>query len=719
VSNKLDETSIGSEGYKISLLSATPGKIIPVANDFYQAIKKQTGREPVCFIQLFGKYDLCAIYRSNDFMGGPSKAGTIDNIRGGNQIFAFPWFSASTKRLRMTSGTRKKIWGLLFFRINESLAKQFGISIEEVLVEYWTGTKSQKVSLDILGTTGWAEVVFVVKGERFADVIEALTSIGKQAVGVVEGDKTTEHLFSAKTFSLIGFDFDLIAEETFSNLEQTFDEPIENGGSVFPRFNITCAPGDMHDVFNEAEAKLGSGYCAYGSTDLMFDADKCKSWGQFIRRVMEVRKKMQGKLYSTSVQIYNKPQEGDIPKDHTKLVKRKGLNVDEARLNLFQDWGSDFENKLLNLYFGISNLMQDPLIGDCFSDLKPVLDDELPRYLSEKSDDLQAYSNFIGRFIEAIAYGATERIHGAFQSLEYPQSLFSPTRGGIQRILEASGIVVKKVFERVGLKWNGFMIAGFQDLGFSSHHQIVNLPSDFLFRPEEWWGLFHEIGHAAFYDPKFTDLLENKDIAEVVDNVVLDKKDRKRVYKASQLVFEIGADSFDLYFCHRSDFNTYLTNIWPYILERGFKTSHFVRYFFMYQYWKYLLEGGETVFPKRINVDADVVMFKDMLKSSGLKCPEERKFEYAAAQGYRDYYRVIETLHASYSRKAQKDQADQVAADTNYEDMVATVLQGIVVPDVIWEPDQFILALNKAKDRMNFSSRMAAILSLWHTARME
>ncbi|MHC4145182.1 MAG: hypothetical protein ACYSUD_10430, partial [Planctomycetota bacterium] len=117
MSNKLDETSIGSEGYKISLLSATPGKIIPVANDFYQAIKKQTGREPVCFIQLFGKYDLCAIYRSNDFMGGPSKAGTIDNIRGGNQIFAFPWFSASTKRLRMTSGTRKKIWGLLFFRI--------------------------------------------------------------------------------------------------------------------------------------------------------------------------------------------------------------------------------------------------------------------------------------------------------------------------------------------------------------------------------------------------------------------------------------------------------------------------------------------------------------------------------------------------------------------------------------------------------------------------
>lgn len=707
--------SIGREGYKISFISTTPGKIVQVANDFSEAIVKYSGADPVCFLQLFGKYDLCAIYRTKDYLSGPSKAGSIDNIRGGNQILAFPWLSQKDKQPFANKGSSKKIWGLLFFRTNELLANKYGTIIEQFLADYWADKNTDTVEFDILGTTGWAELVFIVRGNKFSDVLSTLSQISQQSISI----ENNENTFSAKTFSLIGMDYDLIKQGNYKILESIFDEKIEDGKDIFPRLNITCAPGDMHEVYKLASEKIGTGYYSYGSFDLSFKPAKCETWGKLAKNVLELRKDMKGKLYSTDIRLFGKKEMKEYPNFPSHAEARAGIQVDSERIKLFRKWGPIFENTLLNLYFGVSNLMQDPLIGDCFADLKPSLDKSLPEWLGENNVEDKNLHNFMGEYIERITFGAMERGHGAFSALEYPNSHFSSTKGGIQRILKAISIVPKKVLARIDVKWNGFIVTGFRDLSFSAHHDIINLPSDFLFKPEDWWGLFHEIGHTAMYEEDFIDLLGHEKIIYIIDEISSDKNNSFSRGYIENFISEIGADCFDLYFCHRSDIDLYLKNIWPYIHERGFKADHYSRYFCMFLYWKYILLEKKNVFPEQINVHNELDEFRKKLVNLKLQNINHVRLNVTAESSFNNYSNIINILHSAFSKQLKVNDLSIELNNRNLKKAISTVLEGQIYTSTIEDPDLFILALKKEKSPINFSIRMAAIISLWHTAMIE
>jgi hypothetical protein len=74
-----------------------------------------------------------------------------------------------------------------------------------------------------------------------------------------------------------------------------------------------------------------------------------------------------------------------------------------------------------------------------------------------------------------------------------------------------------------------------------------------------------------------------------------DDRDKPKRDDWSNLFLEIGADSFDLFFCHNSDIDTYLSNIWLYVTRwvPKIQSRHFVRYFCMFQYWKHILNKRE------------------------------------------------------------------------------------------------------------------------------
>ena len=331
---------IGSPGYRISLLTVASGKEGCVTKSLAKAIKKETKSDPVCLLKIFGQYDVCAIYETMDFMAGPSKAGSIDNIRGGNQIIAFPLLpfgAANTFRW-----DKKGVWGLLFFRINESLAKHFGSVIESVIVQQWKKYRGKETSLNILGTTGWAELLFILRGKRFSDVTKALANISKQAVLIQAGNKKTVDLFSAKTYSLLGIDFNFTQPPLRGNLHKEFDEEFTYGKGVFPSIDITCAPGNMQSVSKYGKKKFGFGYSTFGSRDLVFRPEGSSTWGQFIKDVLEIRKKLSGRLYSTSVNILCKEPITDYPDFPISEKKREGLRVTKSHMKLFRRWGPIF-----------------------------------------------------------------------------------------------------------------------------------------------------------------------------------------------------------------------------------------------------------------------------------------------------------------------------------------------------------------------------------------
>ena len=707
-------------GLKISLLTVVPGKERFVADKMQRAINEHPETNPVVTLKLFGRYDLCLIYKTNDFLSGPSRAGAVEGIRGGNQVFAFPWRSDS-QDLFLRPDPKLRVWGLLFFRINESLAKQYGAIIEEVVAEKWRKTlQPGETVLDVLSTTGWGELIFIVRGKKFQGVTEALLRISQQIVLISSGKSPKQDLFAAKTFSMLGVDFKYLKVKNFSSISKFFKETYTPGKGVYPEVGVTCSPRDMHKVYKYGQENLGEGTTTFGGRDFCFVPSKCKTWGQLIATVLEMRKALSSSLYATAIDVRCPTSLEELPSLPSTKRTHRGIKVNRLLLEVFKRWGPDFENRLLNLYFGTSNLIQDPLIGDCFEDLRIMTASRFPELLRSLQPEDSDSRRIVLEIVESLEYGAEERANGAFLAIEHVENRFSPTQGGIQRVLRAAKLLPDQILRRIGLHYYGFVIAGFLNKGFSSHGEIINLPFEFVFHPEEWWGLFHEIGHAAFWDTKFIDLFKHKSIISRLDDLVADKSAKSRIDYWKNIFLEIGADSFDLFFCHDSKLDAYLKNIWPYVTRsKGIQEGHFARYFSMFQYWKYLLKNKRTRFPDKIDIPADLKDFRNQLSKLGFSAPEDQFYNDEAFYIFESIKPVMEVCHATYLRR-KPITFKKTKSFIKTQKIVDTVLSGKVYSKgIIERPDEFILALQNQKRKLgnlSLDSRIAAILSLWHTA---
>jgi hypothetical protein len=707
-------------GLKISLLSVVPGEKSTVAKKLEYSILRNTGTPPIAMLKLFGQFDLCAIYQTSDFLSGPSRAGSIAGIRSSNQILAFPYMAGPNDRALFASSF--PVWGLLFFRINEVLAKRFGAVIEEVLAKGWFGSNSENVSIDLLGTTGWAELAFVARSASFSRVATVLSGISREMVAVSTKGQTEKHLFAAKTYSLFGVDYrylDVKKTTKAPEIVRLLDEHYDDQG-IHPIVGITCAPGDMRRVHEYASRALGKGYSTFGSTDLVYDLSKCATWGKMVADIVKLRRALSGSVYSTSISILHPQIESDLADAPVVKNARHGITVRQSLLNQFRRWGPDFENRLLNLYFGISNSLQDPLVGDCFEDIRKAAAEWLPELLAKLSPDDDDDRMLVLEVVETLSYGANERAHGAFLSIEHVEDRFSPTKGGIQRVLRAAQYIPRQVMARLGFDWKGFVISGFQNRGFSSHGQIINLPLDYLFRPEEWWGLFHEAGHVALWDTEFIDLLGDPVVSKQLQDVV-PSGDRNDLNRWKNIYMELGADSFDLYFCHCQDIDMFLKDIWSYLQARlgtEIRGKHFARYFCIFQLWRHLLRAGKKNFPKRMRLEEDVQAFIAHLKEIGLWTPDNTECWREAENVFRASACVLEVISTKYSSKKPK-RIRSVAEDRTTDKALRSVLRGQVYADeIILYPDQFVLALKRNSEILDLKVRLAAIMSLWHSAML-
>jgi|GEM_PF-2360811 len=709
-----------STGFKISLLSVASGNKERIVNELSDAIKKSTGSDPVAILKLFGRYDLCAIYKTDNYLSGPSRKGSIDGIRGSNQILAFPYPSQDKKNL-LKAKPSLPIWGLLFFKTNQSLSEEYGYYVEQVLSKNLLNFNlPEGIVIDVLGTTGWAELVFVVRGNKFSSITDALSNISQTSVEINTSNGKKINLFSAKTFSLIGVDFKYLKEDAWSQLPKRFDEEY-NKDITHPMLGITCSPGDMKKIYEYTEKSLGPCSTTFGGKDFFIYPEKCKTWGVLLETLLKMRKDLTDNIYSTSLEILS-PVQSDKFENYPSLINNhKGINVNSHLLREFKRWGCYFENRLLNLYFGISNLIQDPLVGDTFKDLRLSVDCHLLEALESLSPDNDNDRRIVGEIMEAISYGVEERANSAFLAIENIENKISPTRGGVQRLLKAAQLLPSYILSKIGLTWYGFVIAGFQNSGFAESGEIINIPFEYLFHPEEWWGVFHEIGHVALWKKEFIDLFNNQDIDSCLNSLVADPNQKLKRLEWGDIFMEVAADSFDLFFCHEN-IESYLRNIWPYITQTTkVKDHHFSRYFCMFQYWQHIIIKNEVLFPSRIDLDADLNSFVTYLKKLNLKFRRDRAYDNEAKNMYRAVWPVIEIIHKTYQDRKKRFLSKEAKRPNNTLKAINTITNGEVFTIPISHPDKFILKL-KEKSRqgeLSIHLRIAAILSLWHTSQIK
>jgi hypothetical protein len=726
---------VGSTGYKISLVRVAPGKEASVAKRLAIAISNHTPSPPTCILKLFGRYDICAIYETKDFLDGPSRAGPIEGIRGGNKILAFHWQPSDEPKGLSVRRFNGSVWALSFFRFNETLLKMAGATMELLLARALRKAAGKNAAIDVLGTTGWAEIIFLIRARTFKDAADTLSNISKQAV-FYRASRTDHHLIiPAKTFSLVGIDFDLTAGNQRATLKSRLDEPLQQPNGMRPHLAVTCPPAAMGAVQQYAKARFESCVVTLGATDFLL-TPKEGTWGDFLAAVLDLRTSLEGKIYSTSIGLSVLESPGSKLQDEPfQMPVRRGLTMPavlrkrrskwnaaiERRLGTkASKWDTSIEHRLRSLYFALSNLLQDPLIGSCFDDLRQMAEKRIPPLLRELNPQVEEEKLLLDSLVEALAYAAQERAHGAFLAIEHLEGSLSPTKGGIQRILLAADTVPRKLLARAGKNWDGFIIAGFSSQHFSCHYEAINLPFEYLFNPEEWCGLFHEAGHAFLFDRSFYDM-EGPEMTAILETAADSQSDEAQQGHLSELAWEIGADMFGLYFGYGKDFDLNVLHSWP-NLTRGGKyitTDHLSRFFLLFEFWKFLFTPGRDTFPSNIDLPSEIAEFRSRLESVlGLEIritTAPRCFDEAA-----DLFRhMAPAVESFYRRFRQLGPAKDIVAelgDPAIKAAVAAVMNGKVFQDRISAPDTFILALSKEKHHLRLSNRLAAIISLWHSA---
>lgn len=253
-------------GYKISLLKVLPGHEEYVAHELTKNIKSNTSNSPVCVVKTFGTYDICAIYYSPNFESGPSKSGSIKYILGSNEIFAFHWTKNKNNVLNCMPD-KEYVWGLMFLKINGNLAGRYGSSLEKQIAMLVQDSDFGDVSVDVLGTTGWAELLFLIRGKQFRDISEAISSISQIEIKAKRID-----FFAAKTFSIIGLNFNLLRNKAM--LEKSVTEKFQFQKDVFPVLYVTCSPNHMQKVNEYIKSKMGEVSTMFGENGFSFCAAK-------------------------------------------------------------------------------------------------------------------------------------------------------------------------------------------------------------------------------------------------------------------------------------------------------------------------------------------------------------------------------------------------------------------------------------------------------------
>jgi hypothetical protein len=723
---------VSEVGYKLSMLRVAPGKEVDVARQLSAAIEMHTGKEPVRILKLFGRFDLCAIYRTTDFEPGPSKGGPIAGIRGSNKILAFNWATGSQAKGLAVEQGKGRVWGISFFRFNESLLEQDGARIETALASHWLNSPIPGVTMSVLGSIGWAEVVLVLRSEKFASIAKALDTISKQKVYVLEGTRARIELVPAKTLSIFGIDYELLSSaERIRSLPASLPEPFARNKGVFPKLAITCPAASMHKVREYGEKYFGPAVIAFGVHDLVF-VPESGTWGNLTRRVLMMRRYLSQHIYSTSIGVFQEPPKetddrltaGSHQVHNAKRLQHGAVPFPRKLPHLLKRSGADLEGRLTNLYFGLINLMHDPVIGTCFTDLRPFATKRLPLLLEKFTPGDEYWQNLLDSVVDVFQYGVEERTHGAFLSLEQLEASLSPAKAGIQRVLSAASLIPRTLFSRIHRPWQGFLVAGYYNELFSSHYDIINLPLKYLFHPQEWIGLFHETGHVAFFDTNFFNMDDVNITTALKRGLHSAPEEEYELWR--ELVFEVGADLFDLYFCYGEDFDSYFLNIWPFLIHAtgSLRQQYFVRNFIAYEYCKHFISANCTRLPSALALREEVTNYRQKLDSLKLLQDvagrNQRQADDAAIFGLEVMAPIIEVYHQLFRQQGPKKDLTKELTSSSLRKQVDMVMNGGVTTKRIVSPDSFLLALKRRQTALGgelpLSVRLATILSLWHTA---
>jgi len=552
------ENSIGERAIKIACLQVFPGYEYEVKSRLADACEKQDEVEEYIFLKGVGNFDLIIMYATEDYGYHLRTAGPIKKILKSNLLLCYPYLKKDTQKIfRSVDANIFTSFSLL--KISPGL-KKFHPEIDKALRKY---VSSQNDDWSLLGTLGWNELILLFSGNQLQGIIDSIYDLGRIAFA---NEKERIAVF-LKTLSFVGLNYKYLPSEDlvkkgFKHVKSFLDKTPQfrnsklnsSPSAIFPTIEITTKFIYTTEVIKYFKAKGFEHSYSIGKRDIVFrPVQKSLSWSSLLASIIYFRMQFKNKIFSTNTRIGFEKETKNISK-----LEELGASVpsfDFEYDDLVKIFGDIMASNLASQIYTLNALFQDPLCGSVYADMA-----EYPKFIYDTGKD---YINlglnplyFGHKAREIIRLGAEIRSYGTYETIEEVTGRFSEFRGGCQLSLLAIEFLPSFVLERIGIEWKGFVVAG--DPKFFHMNEVINVPTEALWKPQTWWALYHEIAHIV---------VENIDLFIGRDLPVIEKVMANKSPNYYDFIIELTAEiiGFELGFFGKYD--RFFELIWNHLSE--------------------------------------------------------------------------------------------------------------------------------------------------------
>ncbi len=715
------EDTIGKIAIKIACIQTSPGEELNVKEQLREACEKKALEKPI-FFKGFGAFDIILIYLTKNFSPLLSESGPIPGILKSNLFLCYHYFSHDLNQI-LNLLRNSTFAGFSLLKMSPGLQNE--TPIMERLVRQFLG---QQKNWSLLGSLGWNEMMLLMSRDHIGPLCKDLIGVSK----IYYINSLQKHIaVFIKTLSFLGLNYEhmppnSVIKRSFKRTKSFLEEVPRLGKSIIDAtktedlltVEVSAKPLKTLRLKKYFRAKGFAAYDLLGKRDLLFVPNQKMSFSHFLASVLNFRAKFKKELFSTNIRLRVDFEEKEtleyeeIPTKHDYFDFRYPL--------LENAFGETVAKSLANHFYSFNSLSQDPICGDVFSDMK-----RYPAYVLRLGElfSIQPGSpglHFAQGAREVLRYGSEIRSYGTYENIEQVAGRFSALRGGAQRAILAIEFLPAHILGSLHkkYKWSGFVVTGHYK--FFHVNEVINVPTDVIWKPQDWWALYHEIAHI---------LIENRPdwTSQEVPSVLQFLANKEYHDSWLRLIIELTAEVVGFELGFYGDFDLFFTLLWNHLTEidpmqravvpiepyaiRSFFTKLFQGHFRK-------IEGVERI-RKKDFLDRNY-LFQELIKhmekieeTVGAKIFNDKHFLAAEnAEVFRELFPYAEHLSEKIKelplRSSRKD-----LSYNNTEKVVATLLEGQIWWGEMARPKAILYHLLKSK-RLDFSQNIATILTFWN-----
>lgn len=480
--------SVGDGAICIALFQTVAGQELSVHKSLVKTCRDKEIDNYV-FFKALGSFDIIMLYFTPDFDSFIPEIGSIPGILKSNILFCY-CYSDNDPNTFFNKLKKSSCIGLSLLKINPEALK----TGSWLLKAYQNHLLSQDSDRLLFGSIGWSEMILVTTKEDVNIVAKGLLNASLAYV------KTSKTPVLIKTFSVIGINYIVLpTPSVFKSgfkkvqaymarvpfMERTVIEP--QNSKALPIIEVSNEPMYTHSIRKYFRKHGFTPYDLCGTKDMCFVPSTPMTWGDLLSSVMFFRNRFQDKVFSTNIRL-RLDALNRVSKLKKTSLKPKLFSIPHDDLE--KKFGKAMASSLANHFHFFNTLLQNPICGNAFKDMYLY-----PQYVVEKGLAFQkGFRELAHAAREVLKYGSELRSYGTFETIEEVTGKFSELRGGGQRALLAIEYLPRRILEDSQILWKGFVISNPANK-FLHINQVIQVPTDSLWKPQKWWALYHEIAH--------------------------------------------------------------------------------------------------------------------------------------------------------------------------------------------------------------------------------